>query len=827
MSEPPRLVVIAPFVPKRLVDNAGQRYLGELARALSLGTVFIVPKDDRSSRDAAAAGDQRVLLVDVAAPPPPRTRVGRAYQFSRARAVPIRARDGFWGGLQADEAAREALAQAEIVDLQWPEFVSLVSRIRRVAPRARLVATMHDIPSQGKARELRAAIGARSSRGAVRLAAAVAQARLLELRVAAQADLVVVFSDKDRLLMPARARTAVVNPPATSAWDVAHHRGGDLGARPVQPLQGDAARRHAVLSLGSLLRPENCDGLEWFGRDVLPLVTAEVPDARLIHAGTYDDNQVRRLEGVAVELLGFVPDLAGLQSQVGVTIAPVRFGAGVKFKVIDALFDGLPIVSTSVGTEGIGDGSFRPESFDTPVDFARAVVEALAEPTSAAVKRREAREWARYRFGWPQFERSVDLIYGSSDTAPSLSASHLAGVQLTGEPRPSRVAAGRRHSSASVAGGGRLRIGLLTPWDINDERSWSGMIVRMREELGRDADVVPLSTVEERTAGIDRALARALGRFSKRRYLWEFGIATAWRRGKAARRRVIAADLDVVLAVVASPDVAFLRVPDVPVVQVVDTTFCAVRNFYPQFTNLHPLSSWQALRVTNRGNRATSRFLASTQWAIDALVADSVPSSNVLLAPPGPATVPPDGWSRSDRRCGNDLRILLVASDWERKGGDVAVGAVRLVRERGIDATLTVVGDAPPLPDWVKCVGRLDRRELADQYEAADVLLELASANAAGVTLTDAAAHGLGVVATDVGGVRTIVVDGVTGTLVSAGPGVERLAADALVQFVDPEFRSSVSLAANKHYYANLHWRHWTETVMRACRSAMADVGQA
>ena len=827
MSKPPRLVVIAPFVPKRLVDNAGQRYLGELARALPEDTVFIVPRDDRSSRDAAAAEDQRVLLVDLVAPPPPRTRVGRAYQFARARVIPIRARDGFWEGLQSDDAAREALAQAGIVDLQWPEFVSLVGRIRRVAPEARLVATMHDIPSQGKARELRAAVGARAARGAVRLAAAVAQARLLELRVAAQADLVVVFSDKDRLLMPAHARVTVVNPPATTAWDVTHHRGGDIGRQPSLPLPGDTARRHAVLSLGSLLRPENREGLEWFGREVLPLVKAKVPDAMLIHAGTYDDNQVRRLEGVAVELLGFVPDLARLQSHVGVTIAPVRFGAGVKFKVIDALFDGLPIVSTSVGTEGIGDGAFRPESFDTPVDFARAVVKALSEPASAAGSRREAREWARDRFGWPQFERSVHLIYGPSDTAPGPSASDLTGARLTGEPRPSRVAAGRRHGAVSAAGGGRLRIGLLTPWDVNDERSWSGMIVRMRAELERVAVVVPLSTVDEQTAGIDRALARALGRISKRRYLWDFGVATAWRRGRAARRRVTAADLDVVLAVVASPDVAFLRVPDVPVVQVVDTTFSAVRNFYPQFANLHPISSWQALRVTGRANRATSRFLASTQWAIDALVADSVPSSVVLLAPPGPATVPPEGWTRPDRRCGSDLRILLVASDWERKGGDVAVAAVRLIRERGIDATLTVVGEAPLLPAWVNCVGRLTRSELADQYESADVLLELASANAAGVTLTDAAAHGLGVVATDVGGVGTIVVDGVTGVLVSAGPGVERLAADALVQFVDPAFRSLVSISATKHYHANLHWRHWTETVIRACRSAMADVGQA
>ena len=197
MSEFPRIVVIAPFVPKRLVEDAGQRYLGELARVLPDDAVFIVPKDRRSLRDANDVQEPRVLLVDVVPPSIPRTRSGKAYQFSREQIIPIRARDGFWEGLRTNRAAREAMLGAQVIDLQWPEFASLAPRIRRVMPHARLIVTMHDVPSQGKAHELRAALAGRSPRGAVRLAAAVSHTGLMEYGVAA-ADLVVVFSEKDR-----------------------------------------------------------------------------------------------------------------------------------------------------------------------------------------------------------------------------------------------------------------------------------------------------------------------------------------------------------------------------------------------------------------------------------------------------------------------------------------------------------------------------------------------------------------------------------------------------------------------------------------------------
>src|SRR5690606_19014989 len=117
----------------------------------------------------------------------------------------------------------------------------------------------------------------------------------------------------------------------------------------------------------------------------------------------------------------------------------------------------------------------------------------------------------------------------------------------------------------------------------------------------------------------------------------------------------------------------------------------------------------------------------------------------VRVAPPGAAVTPPPV---VETETGRPLRALVVASDWHRKGGDRAVAAVRAARDAGAAVELVVVGDCPDdVPEWVVRRGRLSKDRLSDEYLDADVLLEPARVNAAGVTLTDAAAHGLPAVA--------------------------------------------------------------------------------
>ena len=123
----------------------------------------------------------------------------------------------------------------------------------------------------------------------------------------------------------------------------------------------------------------NGDALEWFATTVLPLIVAEVPWARLRVTGSLPA-PLDRFEGMHLHAEGFVPDLADFYRRVRVAIAPLRFGAGVKLKTVEALQYGVPVVATTVGAEGLDDLPGEVIAVhDDPGAFAGAVVALLRD----------------------------------------------------------------------------------------------------------------------------------------------------------------------------------------------------------------------------------------------------------------------------------------------------------------------------------------------------------------------------------------------------------------------------------------------------------------
>lgn len=366
-----------------------------------------------------------------------------------------------------------------------------------------------------------------------------------------------------------------------------------------------------------------------------------------------------------------------------------------------------------------------------------------------------------------------------------------------------------------------MRIGVVTPWDTRDAGSWSGVVKPMVAALREVGEVVEFVTKDVPDSVVDRALARLLdGRFG-RRYLVGHALATSWKRGRALRRRLQAEPVDVIVGIAASQDIAFLGT-DTPIVQVSDTTFKAIKDFYPLFTNLNPLSSLQAGIQAALSSRRTAHTLAASQWAKQALIRDDgLRPEDITVAPLGPA-VEPTG-PRPEPQDG-PLRLLMVSSDWERKGGPDVIAVCEELRRRGFDFELTVVGNAPALPSWVNARGRVPREEMPSVYSAADVLLELATSNAAGVVLTDAAGFGLPVVAADTGGVSSIVVDGESGLLVR--PGDVPAAASRVEELGDREVRRRMSQHAARRAAQLLNWRAWAVSASEAL-AGVAGVGPA
>ena len=126
----------------------------------------------------------------------------------------------------------------------------------------------------------------------------------------------------------------------------------------------------------------NADGLRWFVKDVLPVVRSAVPWVRVNVTGANPPEDLLRLEDENLHFTGHVPDLAEFYARTRVVMAPIRFGAGVKVKTIQALQYGVPVVSTECGAEGIETSGLHPIVIaDDAAGFAAALITLLTDPS--------------------------------------------------------------------------------------------------------------------------------------------------------------------------------------------------------------------------------------------------------------------------------------------------------------------------------------------------------------------------------------------------------------------------------------------------------------
>lgn len=149
---------------------------------------------------------------------------------------------------------------------------------------------------------------------------------------------------------------------------------------PQGPPAGIEGRRD-LLFLGGFWHQPNVDAVLWFTDEILPLIRAEVPEIIFQIAGSNPTREVVALgDRPGIEVLGYVPDLKPIFDAARVFVAPLRFGAGMKGKVGQAMISGLPVVATGIGAEGMGVEHGRHLLVaEAPEDFAAHVVTLLRE----------------------------------------------------------------------------------------------------------------------------------------------------------------------------------------------------------------------------------------------------------------------------------------------------------------------------------------------------------------------------------------------------------------------------------------------------------------
>lgn len=144
----------------------------------------------------------------------------------------------------------------------------------------------------------------------------------------------------------------------------------------------DFEKREGLLFVGGFAHPPNADAVLWFAREVFPLIREKIP-VNFYIVGSKVTEEIRALEqpGNGIIVKGFVSEeeLSELYRTCRLVVVPLRYGAGVKGKVVEAIYNGAPIVTTSVGSEGIPGVEDVLLVEDQPEAFANTVVKTYSD----------------------------------------------------------------------------------------------------------------------------------------------------------------------------------------------------------------------------------------------------------------------------------------------------------------------------------------------------------------------------------------------------------------------------------------------------------------
>ena len=286
----------------------------------------------------------------------------------------------------------------EDVDLILPSYWHLY-RLPGLLQNRKIALITHDIDFSVHGERLRHAEKGRHKQS---LAADVRRKERIEREAYRRFKVIVTLTGRDREIL--------LNDPEFSDKPVVTL---PLAVNLEQFRPGDGERdRDRILFLGYLDSDFNKDALGWFVDDVLPAVRRDRPEAILEIVGHGGDSTLRqRLDRPGVLLSGGVADIRPHLQRCSLLILPLRFGGGVRIRMMEAAAMGVPVVSTPEGIAGfdLADGEEYLEAAEA-AGMAEAVLKILGDRELATAISRNVRSWAEENISMSNYPDRLDAF---------------------------------------------------------------------------------------------------------------------------------------------------------------------------------------------------------------------------------------------------------------------------------------------------------------------------------------------------------------------------------------------------------------------------------
>jgi glycosyltransferase involved in cell wall biosynthesis len=169
---------------------------------------------------------------------------------------------------------------------------------------------------------------------------------------------------------------------------------------------------HSICFFGSFAWIANRDGVEWFLDEIFPKILEWLPDVQFFLLGKDIPSKIGHLQKKNVFIRGFVPNLKEELSRYEISIAPIRIGGGIRLKILESFAMQIPVVTTSIGCEGIqAMDSKHLLTGDTSDEFAKQVVRLLGDKELRNRIIRNAYVLADEKYRWERIAEQFEDMY--------------------------------------------------------------------------------------------------------------------------------------------------------------------------------------------------------------------------------------------------------------------------------------------------------------------------------------------------------------------------------------------------------------------------------
>lgn len=383
-----------------------------------------------------------------------------------------------------------------------------------------------------------------------------------------------------------------------------------------------------------------------------------------------------------------------------------------------------------------------------------------------------------------------------------------------------------------------MKVGFASRWSPLDKRAWSGInhfsYQQIRKYHDTEIYTYKWSWYLREWLTLQKSLNRKFfGKHTAVEFLSSYAKHFSAKLQADLKQRPV--DL---LFVTASPQLVAYLETDIPVIFMTDATFHQIQGYYPYFSNLAKYNIREGIELDRSAFKKATHLMLTSNWSRDSAVIDyGIDPGKISVVQLGPnlENIPTDEDIR--HRETGPCRLLFLGVEWERKGGEIALQTFRLLRDKGLDTHLHIIGCVPPYDlsseKDITIIPFLDKNKEEDLAVLSalllrtDFLLLPTRAECSGVVFCEAAAFGFPSITTDTGGTMDYVKNGINGYTLDLQAGAEEYAEKIIRVIENPALQVNLRKSSRDSYKQKMNWETWGNEFNRIAHEVTRNPGKS